>query len=921
MQKTIFRLLLLILLVAIFPATSQAQSFGKIVGVVVDAETGDPLPGANVYLEGTTLGASTDVDGTYVILRVPPGVYKVVVEYIGYQKMTVTNVRVQTDLTTRVDFKLKPETIKGEEVVVVAEEPVIRKDLTSVESRVQKETIQKIPVQDLGDLLNLQAGVVRDAGGGIHIRGGRSTEISYMVNGISITDDFTRSQALQVENESIQELQVISGTFNAEYGNAMSGIINIVTRTGSNKFEGSIKVFSGDYYTRATNIFWHLDQFSPKDIYNFQGSLSGPIIKNKLRFFATMRRWYDDGWLYAPYVYSPQGRVQVINGDTVQVRGDSSAVPMNFRSRISGQFSMEWFVTEQMKLKFDFLGSAESRHNYNHFFRLNPYGSRGEKERGYTGILTFIHPLSEKVFYDITIANKFSTLVSRLYDNPYDPRYVHPDSLNVGAFQFSKAGTDLGRYERYTRSWIGKFSITAQVTQRHQVKLGAEYQKDDVYFDNVTLVPATDENGQQIQPFKPMILPPSSPTHEQVRRFPEKFAAYIQDKIEYEELVINVGVRFDLFNPNGKIPRDLSDPNIYHPFKLSHIYKDVNGDGVTSEDEQRPDNEYTLEEREQFWWRKTRVKTLVSPRLGVAYPISATGVIHFSYGIFQQVPDYLQLYAGDELKVTSATGTQGPFGNPDLNPQRTTMYEIGLKQQLPNFIALDVTGFYRDIRDWISTSQPIPTVLGGVSYVRKINRDFANVRGITLTVRRQFRDHYAFSVDYTFQVAEGTNSYPEQEFFSQLGGAEPTKTLAPLDWDQRHTVNAYFAYGGSSWSIGVTSRFESGQPYTPSIVVSSRTGRNVFSGLTRNSRRKPNRFTVDLNIYKTFTVLKHKVDAFVEVYNLFDARNPVNVYTDTGLPDVTLYQITGVQADPGYFVRPDFYSAPRRIQFGFRMNF
>ena len=233
MQKTLLLLIVATWIFLGFPAKSMAQSYGKIVGVVVDAETGDPLPGANVYLEGTTLGASTDVDGTYVILRVPPGTYNVVVEYIGYQKMTVQNVKVQTDLTTRVDFKLKPETIKGEEVVVVAEEPVIRKDLTSVESRVQQETIQKIPVQDLGDLLNLQAGVVRDAGGAIHIRGGRSSEISYMVNGISITDDFTRSQALQVENESIQELQVISGTFNAEYGNAMSGIINIVTRTGS----------------------------------------------------------------------------------------------------------------------------------------------------------------------------------------------------------------------------------------------------------------------------------------------------------------------------------------------------------------------------------------------------------------------------------------------------------------------------------------------------------------------------------------------------------------------------------------------------------------------------------------------------------------------------------------------------------------
>ncbi|RMF62922.1 MAG: TonB-dependent receptor, partial [Calditrichaeota bacterium] len=336
-----------------------AQKFGKITGMVTDKATGDPLPGANIVVVGTTLGAASDLDGRYTILRVPPGVYQLRADFIGYQAVLVQNVQVLTDLTTKIDFQLQTQTVEfGEEVVVVAERPIIRKDLTSAEARVQASEISRLPVQELSDVLNLQAGITRDSGGGIHIRGGRSTEVAYMVNGIRITDDFTRTQSIQIENESIQELQVISGTFNAEYGDALSGVINIVTKTGGNEFHGTFEAWSGDYVSNHDNIFFDIDNVKPADNYNFQGSLSGPIIKNKLTFFVTGRRFSNDGWLYGAKVYSPQGRLQVINGDTVAVRGDSSAVPMNSVRRWSGQGSVEWRMTSNMKLKIDALGST-----------------------------------------------------------------------------------------------------------------------------------------------------------------------------------------------------------------------------------------------------------------------------------------------------------------------------------------------------------------------------------------------------------------------------------------------------------------------------------------------------------------------------------------------------------------------------------
>jgi outer membrane receptor protein involved in Fe transport len=914
--------LLFALVLALLAPAVHAQNSGKIVGLVIDKQSGEPLIGANVVVEGTSLGATTDLEGNYIILRVSPGKYTITGEYIGYQKIIYRNIEIMTDLTTKLDFQLGAEVIQGETIEIFGEAPVIRKDLTSVEARVQAEDIAKMPVQDLGDLLNLQAGVVRDAGGGIHIRGGRSTEVSYMINGISITDDFSRGQALQVENESIQELQVISGTFNAEYGNAMSGIINVVTKTGGDKLKGDLEVWSGDYVSSRKDIFWNINKLSPTGFYNLQGSLSGPLLTKNLTFFATARRWYTDGWLYGPNAYRPQGRMAIVDGDTVPALGDSSAVSMNFRDRWSGQGSLEWGISNVLRMKVDFLGSYENRRNYNHYFRLNPKGYRGDVETGYSSIAKLTHQLGTVTFHELTIAYKYNDLVSKLYDDYNDSRYVASDSLISGAYQFAKAGTDLGMFDRSSQSRIAKWDITSQITKRHLVKGGLELQYDKVDYNDINLIAATDDNGEQINPFVPYIDDISTQNHNQYSRSPNKFAIYIQDKIEYESLIINIGLRYDRFDANGQVPADPEDPNIYNPFKEIHIYKDLNADGIIDVSERTSENVYSLNERKEFWYKSTSIKSQLSPRLGVAYPITEKGVIHFSYGIFQQTPEYNLLYTGDQLKIGNSVGSYGPYGNPDLNPQRTTMYELGLQQEFMEGMAIDVTGFYRDVREWISTGPAITTAIGGVSYVVYKNRDYANIRGITLSVDKRYSQNYGFSFDYTYQIAEGTNSNPEDEFFAQQGGAEATKLLTPLNWDQRHSVNGSLFFGGETWGGGFIARFNSGQPYTPySSASGTRTSQTILAGVPDNSRNKPSIFSVDFNTFKNISYSSFQIQLFLKIFNLFDADNPVNIYGDTGQADYTLESAKATYAAKSWFVNPGFYSEPRRIQLGMKVSF
>jgi len=915
-----FGLPILLLLISGFPSFSQTG--GKIAGRVVDATNDAAMVNANVLIRGTTFGASTDLDGQYFILRVPPGTYTLEVSYVGYKTSVIEDVSVSTDLTTTMNVRMTPTAIAGEEVVYTAERPLVRRDQTSMESHVRSEDIEVMPVETVDDVLDMQAGVTRDAAGGLHIRGGRTTEVSYLVNGISITDDYNKGQALEVANEAVEELQVISGAFNAEYGNAMSGIINLVTKGGSNVYTGRVEAQFGDYVSSRTEIFPHINSLSPTAATNLTATLSGPILHDKLTFFLSARRSQNEGWMYGERRYLPQGRARVVNDTTViATPGDGTWVPMNDDGTTNGQVVLQWQIAPEMVLKTDFLGSIRKGRNYSQDYRYNPDGLGYDHDYGHTEMSKLTYMFSNKTFLEASLANRENGRSYSLYDSPTDSRYVHPDSSLHPSYTFMTAGTDPSFFDRTTTSRIAKVDWTSQVNLKHQVKSGIDVQLDRIFYEDYDLIPARTGSGQEIVPYRPSVPAVSETDHDRYVRTPRKFAGYLQDKIEFESVVINIGLRYDWFDPQGKLPNDEKDPNIYHPLKLSHKYHDLNGNGAIDLEEQVPENEFSLAEREAFWYHSTTTKTQLSPRFGIAYPITDKGVIHFSYGIFQQIPEYSLLFDSDQRKLSESSDIYGPFGNPDLNPQRTTMYELGLAQQLTDQLAVNITGFSRDIRDWISSSAQIPTYVAGVSYVTYINRDLATVRGATIQLDGRLSSRIRVTGDYTLQLAEGTNSAPEDEYWAQRNEAEPTKVLTPLTWDQRHTLNVTAQYGGETYGLTLLGRYDSGHPYTPQILTGQRTGRSIIAGLAENSRRMPPRFDIDLYAYRAFTFGGSKFQLSVQVKNLLDAGNPTSVFTDTGLPDYTVNEELVAGADKGYFVRPDYYSEPRSVLLGVRYEF
>ena len=229
------RLVKIFVIVTFFSAVLTAGQTGKITGTVVDQETGNPLPGVNVLLEGTSMGAATNSDGKFVILDIPPGLYLVKFSFIGYATITIENVRSTTDLTTNLyTINMNPEAIEGETITVTAERPLIEINATNAVHVVRAEDIKNLPVRGYANVVALQTSVVDDEGT-LHIRGGRSEEVGYYVDGVSAVDPYSLTRRGSIPNISIEEVSIQAGGFGAEYGGAGSGIVNTTTKTGGGR--------------------------------------------------------------------------------------------------------------------------------------------------------------------------------------------------------------------------------------------------------------------------------------------------------------------------------------------------------------------------------------------------------------------------------------------------------------------------------------------------------------------------------------------------------------------------------------------------------------------------------------------------------------------------------------------------------------
>jgi len=874
----------------LFLAFSFSQTTGKISGIIYDAETGEPIIGANIVVVGTDLGASSDTDGSFFIININPGTYSLKVHYIGYAPLILNQVSVSVNRTNQLEpILIEQSSIEGETIQVTVDASNIKKDQTGTVKNISSDQINMLPVENIDAVINMQAGVVAN-----HFRGGRSTEVTYLVDGIRVDEGFSgEGQAVSIEPDAVSELEVITGTFNAEYGKAMSGVVNQVTKSGSNNFEGSVTYSYSNYFSNNDHIFPGIDQSELNRNNDIRFQLSGPILKDKLFFFLNARRVGNNNHLNG-YNYFSSTDLSDYTSDNPsdwfsEHSGDSSMVAMNTSENTSLMGKLLYQFSSKFKSSFLFTLNFDKWYPYYHNFLYNPSGMAHTERTTSFYAWQSNYMFSKSLFIDF----KYSLLKYYngyyVYENPLSDEYVSSIYFQ-DVPGFYTGGQEKSHSTRETLDHNLKMDATWQINKFHSLKAGMDLLFHNINNEYYTILNYYNVTSTLISPedYQAYIFPADSLTtyNDVFDVSPSELSLYIQDKMEFDAMVINLGLRFDRFNPNVMYPSEYRNPlNL-------------------------------INEVEQSDYLEANIQTQLSPRLGIAYQVSDEAVMRFSYGHFFQMPPFYAMYNRSDWLVSTGD-FQTVMGNPNLSAEKTVKYEIGVWQKINRNVSFDVNLYYKDIYDLLSTE--IITTFNNVKYGLYTNKDYGNVRGLELKLDMLY-ENVSIMTNYTLQFTRGIADNPTYGFGAAANNEDPVNKLIPMSWDQRHTFNISVGYNTPSYGISAVSYFNSGTAYTfepPDVSVQQSTNTDP------NNEFKPSSVSVDIRGHYSFSVYSNiKIKLGFSIYNLFDRLNEVNVYNDTGRAyttqisdsEISTYRSTFSSIEDVY-QNPAMYSAPRNIKF------
>lgn len=905
-EKRFTKIPLLITLLLIFSiSTAFAGVTGKFSGRIVDSNTGEPLPGVNVVIEGTAMGGATNVNGTYFIINIPVGTYNLTATMIGYKPVTKTGVKSIQDFTTTVNFDLEPTVVKVAGITVIAKRPMIQKDVTATTHFITTEDIDRRMSHDYNDIITEQAGVMMSEGGassltdGLHIRGGRADEIVYMVDGMSINDAITGDAGAQLNMGAIKEVVVQTGGFNAEYGQAMSGIINLVTKEGR-KTEGLFRYTTDfpfktdDTYTVTSNKEYEVGP-SGGDLYEgfhrVELNFGGPVPGMKgLSYFlsseGTMRDHQNS--YYFPLSNSDREYYSLSGKLSYQITPTMKVALSGFNTREQwGQYCNSWGTPGESQW-------SEQDDKYK-----PPFEKAAAVRKASQGHFTFNHVLNKSTFYTVNLAYFKTEVMDAIRDaifeddrnfweemkfnhwtnydidevtspgmrtpehdsldfyakdadgNYYYPWGVGGQSGNNFNFGYGASGYWNTRTTSYTD---GKVDITSQITEHHQIKAGFEgktHTAERYLGQYIT-------DSDQARELDSLILCLYFDVYDYE---PIQGALYVQDKIEYPGFVVNVGMRFDYLDTRAQ---KYIDPTNTEAGKVD-----------------------------------AKPKYKISPRLGVSFPVTERTKLHVSYGQFFQIPRLLRLYDNINTDLATARGAWTRVGNPDLNAQQTTAYEIGLAHAFSPDAAIFVNLYYKDLYE-LTTVRFVPSLPR--QYTQFYTEDYGNVKGAEFTFTQRATEYLSTNITYTLSQAKGTSSDELIAYYDYVANVpidpvtgEPVpfpKADYPLEFDQRHMLAAELnlaipdqagpilgtIYPLQNLNINTLTSISSGLPYTRKNTS------QLIVGET-NAERLPWTWATDLKIRKDFKQWNFKYAIFAEITNIFNTRNIIKAFPETGKTD------------------------------------
>ena len=989
MPTTNLKPYLLFLMISVFAVSELIAGItGKISGRAIDKQTREPLPLVNIQIMGTTRGAATDMNGYYNILLVPPGSYTLRATMVGYQALDIKNVVVRVDQTTRIDFLLTAEVMDlGGFVEVVAERPVIQKDLTTSVEVLGLEEMKKTTATDVNEQVNLQTGVFFDPipvegrlGRGekrYSIRGGDQDQVVWIIDGARAAALYqgkadAGGSYTQVNKEAVKEIQVITGGFNAEYGQAQSGIVNIITKDGSDRY-----TFSLDY------------QHSPPQQRHFGDYLYDPennveFQKNTLIDTVTGLTYLDPKW------WTPERQKQVYDyrdltdhdfrfslggplpgaflpliGDEIKkvsffLTGQYKQQPYELprpratRDLTSFNLSGKYIINPSMNLRFGGLYSYEKHATNNEeFFPLKAKYYRGYGTTIDNNVsqirLGLTHMLRPEMFYEL----RLSSYSFRTRENPspyrilgeskkpdvwgwhyYDDFEDEPFLAHLFSPKADNLLNDL--------SFMGNFSW--QVNHNNLLKSGFELHYHTYQEDSWVLASfSSDMKDWRVRGLNETF-------------HPLQLAFYIQDKMEFESMILNLGLRYDFFDGN----RDWFTLNSFqwNP-SLNPDYSpgaDPDMDGIDSLGRAKWSFENVLDKpREQ-------VKPFhsLNPRIGISFPITDRSVFHFSYGHFYQMPPINRQYQFVYFRPVAFIKNNPPPGpnstDPErviamtigaLRPEKTIQFEMGIKHHFENIAVLNITGFYKDVYDQTEQYAFLDKNVYGVDPFGRVSNlpfssyfcgDYGDARGVEISLKSLFSRNFVVDMNYSFSKSTRGMATPRQmrleedgsisyNWYVQASDRLPTENSFSRPHILR--VNFYMQYP-EYWQIPLIStllngvdcnllyRYVSGQPFTflepddpPDLL---------------DNHRFPARQTWDMKLNKYFKLGSHTITVYTKITNLFNNKiiktwghpfpydgGAMEKFVKTGEP-------TLIDTD-GYNISYMIYYPPRSVFLGARYHF
>ncbi|MBD3162689.1 MAG: TonB-dependent receptor [Candidatus Eisenbacteria bacterium] len=881
-------LCLLSLIALSLPATG-ASAAGRIEGYVYDAQADRPLAFTNIQIVGSTMGAMSQDDGGFTIASVPPGTYEIRASYVGYEPVS-REIEIAEGETLRITFRMKATEIRAKEVTIRADRPLVDVKRASTMRTFNAEELNALALQPtLDSVVEQVPGVTKD-NNRLHIRGGRADETLYIVDGVKTRDLLSgETQGEMVGTRSVAEVNIITGGFDAKYGQALSGIIEAKLKEGTEDWHGYFG-YTTDYLLDDQNLgFYEFELSGPLRAVPDAVRLLGVDDPGKMKFFLSLSANLYDGWL--PSISDLPGDKHLRSSYNDRLFGDDVRYERFFYPRANNNwrflFKSSWRATTSDKFDVSFTKSLSFNQGFgdtevgdiNRNITNYPYNWARRFDHYYTvskdlntfslvwhrGISTnLVHKLGLTRFFTAEHRDVRGKLWTE-YDTSYDS-----DSLT--ASEDTPYFRDVGDASDYRDRFVKTWELASEWTYtygRHKLDWGASHQIEDVQYlslDTRTVV-AEGPNPK-----------PLGDEFDLFHVYPSSGALYLQDRLEYESLVMGIGLRYDYWFPGEQIER------------LYENYETLNRPTINAETRQE-----FLDDTHSLFGR--RFKGHLSPRLQVSHPITERDKLFFNYGHFSQRPAYFYVYA----KSSSQSSEEFPrIGNPNLNPEISVQYELGGAHSFRHDLAAKASLFYKDIYDYPTSTTLVlkerRTTRSNFFIYR--NLDYARSTGIEVELRKSRFGHWSGAIAYTYSVAKGKSSDPNNlKLVQETGGDARETELGEIYmwWNRPHKVTAWYSlrYDRGShprlagltlpddWNMNLYTLLQSGRAYTPETPAGERIGQEY-------SKNGPIETKTNLKFRKGFNLFGRRLEASLEIFNLFDHRTPL-----------TFDYATGEQYEPG----------------------